>query len=185
MLLPFFSSFFVIGVAELGDKTQLLTMALSTKYDLKTVISGVFVATAVLMVIPVALGGFLGSLIPLSYVQFLAGVLFILFGVWILFSDEEDAEDHGRGVNPFLAVTSAFFLAEFGDKTQLATVALAVKFGSFWQVWLGATLGMAVANSVGVVVGNRLRAGLPREAIEKVAAFIFILFGILTLVSFV
>ncbi len=185
MLLPFFSSFFVIFVAELGDKTQLLTMALSAKYDLRTVLSGVFVATAVLMLMPVALGGFLGSLIPLSYVQFFSGVLFILFGVWIFFSGEEDGEDRGRGVNPFLFVTSAFFLAEFGDKTQLATVALAVKFGSFWQVWFGATLGMVFANCLGIVVASRLKDGLPRELIEKVASVVFVLFGVLTLVSLV
>ena len=133
------------------------------------------------MLLPVAFGGFLKLLIPILYIQTLAGVLFILFGVWIFFSKEEEGEGHTPRFNPFWTVFSAFFIAEFGDKTQLATVALAIKFGSFWQVWLGATLGMAVANGVGVVIGSRMKSNLPRETIEKVASLIFILFGILTL----
>lgn len=181
-LLPLFSTFAIIAIAELGDKTQLLTMAFATRYRARDVLTSVLAASALLMLLAVFVGRVLYELIPTSYVQLLAGFLFLLFAFWVLFFDEEGEEEESRsGKTPFLNVFGAFILAETGDKTQLAALALVVKYNALLEVWIGATLGMFVANSIGVVAGNRIRTKLPKKIIKRVAAALFFLFGAVTL----
>jgi putative Ca2+/H+ antiporter (TMEM165/GDT1 family) len=180
--LPLLSTFAIIAIAELGDKTQLLTMAFATRYRARDVLTSVLAASALLMLIAVFIGRVLYELIPVSYVQLIAGVLFLLFAIWILFFDEGEAEEESHsGKTPFLTVFGAFILAETGDKTQLAALALAVKYNALFEVWAGATLGMFAANSIGVVAGNRIRAKLPEKLIKRVAAALFFVFGAVTL----
>jgi putative Ca2+/H+ antiporter (TMEM165/GDT1 family) len=180
--LPLLSTFVIIAVAELGDKTQLLTMAFATRYRARDVLASVLAASALLMLLAVFAGRVLYEVVPTSYVQILAGVLFLLFAFWILFSDEEEEEEESHsGKTPFLTVFGAFILAELGDKTQLFALALAVEFNALFEVWLGATLGMFAANSAGVIAGNRISEKLPRKLIKRIAAGLFLLFGVFTL----
>ena len=181
-LLPLLSTFTIIAIAELGDKTQLLTMAFATRYRARDVLASVLAASAFLMLIAVFVGRVLSEVIPTSYVQLIAGFLFLLFAFWILFSDDEEEEDENhQGKTPFLTVFGAFILAETGDKTQLAALALAVKYNALFEVWAGATLGMFVANSIGIAAGNRIRAKFPEKLIKRAAAALFFLFGAVTL----
>ncbi len=177
----FASSFALIALAELGDKTQLLAMALATRYRISTVLSGVVVATALLMLLAVGVGQFLFYLIPVDLMRTLAGIAFIAFGLWVLKDDDDDGGGMNTPFNPFLTVFLTFLLAEFGDKTQLATVPLAATTSSAAMVWAGATLGMLSANGTGVVFGNRLRERVSPGLIKKMAAALFIIFGILFL----
>lgn len=182
-LLPLLSTFAIISIAELGDKTQLLTMAFAARYRARDVLASVLVASAILMLIAVFVGRVLSELIPTSYVQLIAGFLFLLFAFWILFFGEEDEEEEKSrsGKTPFLTVFGAFILAETGDKTQLAALALAVKYNALFEVWIGATSGMFVANAIGIAAGNRIRAKFPEKLIKRAAATLFFLFGAVTL----
>lgn len=179
--MPFFSSFALIGLAELGDKTQLLTMALAAKYRPLKVIGGVFLATALLQLIAVSLGQFASLLLPVSLLKKIAGVVFIMFGLWIVFGKNDDESSFKEGTSPVLTVFTLFFLAEFGDKTQLAGFAFAARYHAFFQVWLGATLGMFTANSLGVLVGGWLGQKLSLKWLKMLGGTMFIIFGIWSL----
>ena len=178
--LPLFSTFAVIALAELGDKTQLLTIAFAIRYKPRDVLVSVFAASALLMLLAVFIGRTLYILIPASFVQLTAGALFLLFALWILYSDEEE-ENLSTGKTPFLAVFGAFILAEIGDKTQLAAIALTIKYNILFEVWVGATAGMFAANSIGVIAGSRMGTRLPQKLIKRVAAGMFFIFGAVTL----
>jgi putative Ca2+/H+ antiporter (TMEM165/GDT1 family) len=178
--LPLLSTFAVIALAELGDKTQLLAMALATRYKPRDVLVSVFAASALLMLLAVSVGRILYILIPASVVQLIAGALFLLFAFWILYSDKEE-ETLFSGKTPFLAVFGAFILAEIGDKTQLAAVALTVKYNVLFEVWAGATAGMFAANSIGIVAGSKMGTRLPQKLVKRVAAGLFFIFGAVTL----
>ena len=177
-----FGSLFFITMAEMGDKTQLLALAFATKYRASQVLTGVFLATLLVHLVSVILGGFIGTLIPMLWIEVLAGVSFIGFGLWTLRGDtlEEDKEKSPR-YGPIVTVGIAFFLAELGDKTQLATISLAAQYNSFWQVWMGSTLGMVVADGFAIIVGTVLGKRIPEQTIKWVSALIFIGFGLYTL----
>lgn len=186
ILLPVIASFIVIFLAELGDKTQLLTLVFSSRYGFKTVFAGVFCATALLMAIAVFLGTLIFSFIPELFVQLFAGGLFLVFGFLSMFSGEEDEEEEQkRSGTPFLIVFLSFFVAELGDKTQLATFALSAKYGAPVLVWLGATLGMVLANLLALVAGNLIKDRVSDKAIKWGGGIIFILFGLITLISLI
>lgn len=173
-----------MGLAELGDKTMLLALALAVKYRPSTVLIGLFTATALLMLLPVAVGGFVFEIVPVSLLGAISGVIFIAFGLWMFIGNEEEEGDEELKTRfgPLATVIITFVLAEFGDKTQLATVPLAAKYGnSLVLVWLGATLGMAGVNVAGIFIGNKLREKIDRRLIEKAAGSLFILFGVVLL----
>jgi putative Ca2+/H+ antiporter (TMEM165/GDT1 family) len=178
---PFVSSLVLIGLAELGDKTQLLTMTLATRYRPSRVIGGVLLATALLQLMAVSLGHFTSALLPINILKKGAAALFIAFGLWIILGKDGKEVSLKESASPLLTVFSLFFLAELGDKTQLAGIALAAKYDSFWQVWLGATLGMTMANSAGILIGNWLGKKVPSKWLKLAGGIIFILFGILSL----
>ena len=121
------------------------------------------------------------NIVPLHYVQIAAAASFILFGLWTLRGDTLDNEDKRFNFSPFWTVAVAFFFAEMGDKTQLATVALATKYSSIIPIWLGTTSGMLVADAIGIIVGIVLGKKIPERAIKWFAAVVFIIFGILGL----
>lgn len=166
-----------VVLAEMGDKTQLLAMAFATRFKTSTVLWGVFVATAANHLFAVEVGTWLTNFIPLSYIQIAAAASFILFGLWTIRGDELEGEDKRFSFSPFWTVAIAFFVAEMGDKTQLATVALAAKYQTVLQVWIGTTTGMMIADAFGIGVGIVLGKRIPERVVKWVAAVIFILFG--------
>lgn len=184
-LWPFLISFSIIAAAELGDKTQLLTLGFATRFALWKVIAGISAATALLMLLAVTFGGIINQFVPEFYLQLLAGIIFILFGLWALLGKEEDEDETTKNnkKNPILLIFSAFFLAELGDKTQLATLTLSAKYGTPFQVWLGATLGMIGVNVLAALAGTWIRKFVSEKSIKIIGAMIFILFGGVTLLS--
>jgi putative Ca2+/H+ antiporter (TMEM165/GDT1 family) len=186
--MPLIVSFLVIAIAELGDKTQLLTLALAAKYPMEKVIYGIFSATAVLMFIAVLVGGIIQRIIPMIFISILAGAFFIIYGLIIIApikkeEKKEESEKMIRSSDPFWIVFGSFFLAEIGDKTQLATFAMTAKYGTPIQIWIGATLGMVFVNLFGLLIGNVLKNYLPEKAINYLSGGVFIVFGALTFLS--
>ena len=174
----FVASLVFVVLAEMGDKTQLLAMAFSCRYRWQTVMWGVFVATAANHLMAAALGNYLSSIIPLVWIKAAAAGSFILFGLWTMRGDALAGEDKRFSFSPFWTVTVAFFMAEMGDKTQLATIALAVEYDSLFSVWCGTTLGMLVSNGIGIAFSVIMGKRIPERAIKWVASFVFIGFGV-------
>lgn len=170
-----------VVLAEMGDKTQLLAMAFATRYKWQTVMWGVFVATLVNHLLAVLAGNYLTALFPMHYIQIAASASFIIFGLWTVRGDKLSGEDKRFNFSPFWTVAVAFFLAEMGDKTQLATVALASRYGQVIQIWLGTTSGMLVADALGIIVGIVMGKSIPERAIKWFAAIIFVAFGLIGL----
>jgi putative Ca2+/H+ antiporter (TMEM165/GDT1 family) len=174
----------VIFVAELGDKSQLMAMTFAARYRARDVLLGITVATLIVHLVSVGLGVAIGEAFQESQdvISILAGLAFLGFAVWTLRGDElteEEAEKarRSRGM-ALLAVGTAFFLAELGDKTMLATITLATTEGWF-GTWIGSTLGMVLADALAIVVGAVLGRNLPEKAIRYGAAAAFAIFGVL------
>jgi putative Ca2+/H+ antiporter (TMEM165/GDT1 family) len=182
-MLAFWQSLILIALAEMGDKTQLVALAFATRFSARVVLAGVFVATLVVHLFSVAIGEVLGVMIPAFWLTLAAGVAFIGFGHWTLRGDTLEEESHSslRRFGPFVTVAIAFFLAELGDKTMLATVTLASQLRDAFPVWIGSTLGMVVADGLAVVVGLVIGKRLPARAIKYGSATVFILSGVATL----
>ena len=176
----FLLSFAVIFVAELGDKSQLMAMTFATRYSFWTVLGAITAATAVVHLVSVGVGSALGLALPTKPLAIVAGAAFLGFGVWTLRGDRLSEEDRGRAArstrSAFLAVTVAFFLAELGDKTMLATITLATTEG-WLGTWIGSTLGMVAADALAIGVGAVLGRALPERAVRIGAAVLFFVFG--------
>ncbi len=175
----------VVFVAELGDKSQLLALALAARHRASIVLAGIAAAAATMLGIAVVVGAIAGQALPQRPVQIAAGLLFIGFGVWTLREDDdhEDVDDEAtRGTDRSALLTTylAFLAAEFGDKTMLATITLATTRGAL-PTWIGATLGMTLASSVAIVVGNRAGARLPERLVRLISAVVFVVLGTLLL----
>ena len=180
----FLLSMSFVVLAEMGDKTQLLAMAFATRYKATTVLWAVFWATLLNHLLAVVVGNYLTNFIPIQYIQIAAAVSFILFGLWTIRGDELNNEDKRFSFSPFWTVAIAFFIAEMGDKTQLATIALAAKYQSVIPVWLGTTTGMVIADAIGIVIGIVIGKKIPERAVKWFAAIIFILFGLIGLYQY-
>jgi Ca2+/H+ antiporter, TMEM165/GDT1 family len=179
----YLASLAFVVLAEMGDKTQLLAMAFASKYRWQTVMWGVFVATLFNHFLAVLAGAYLTTIVPIQLIQVCAAASFILFGLWTLRGDKLDDEDKRFNFSPFWTVAVAFFIAEMGDKTQLATVALATKYENIIGIWLGTTTGMLIADAIGIIIGIVLGKSIPERAVKWFAAIIFIVFGIFGLVG--
>jgi len=174
----FLTSVAIVFLAEMGDKTQLLAMAFASRFRWQIVLLGVFVATAANHLFAVYVGNYLTSIIPLHYIKIGAAISFIIFGLWTIKGDTLEGEDKKFNFNPFWTVVVAFFLAEMGDKTQLATVALAAEFNTIVPVWIGTTTGMIISDAVGIIVGIVLQKKIPQRQVKWFAAMVFIAFGL-------
>jgi putative Ca2+/H+ antiporter (TMEM165/GDT1 family) len=174
-------SFAVIFVAELGDKSQLMAMTFALKYRWWVVIGGITVATTLVHLVSVAVGHYLGVALPTHLIGIVGGVAFLVFGLWTLRGDSLDDEEKTKAdrvtKSAFIAVASAFFLAELGDKTMLATVTLASD-NDWVGVWIGSTLGMVAADALAIVIGATLGKHLPERLITLGAATLFFVFGV-------
>jgi len=182
-MLAFWQSLLFIALAEMGDKTQLVALAFATRFRARVVLAGIFVATLVVHLFSVVIGEALGLVISPFWLTLTAGLAFIGFGVWTLRGDtlDEEGVTKKRLFGPFLTVAIAFFLAELGDKTMLATVTLASQLQDAVPVWLGSTLGMVIADGLAVLVGLVAGRRLPVRAIKYGSAAVFILSGLATL----
>lgn len=165
----------------MGDRTQLLAICFAARYRWQTVMWGVFWATAANHLAAVAFGNYLTTLFPMNHIKIAAAIGFIIFGLWTIRGDDILCENQKQRFNPFWTVFIAFFIAETGDKTQLATVALAADYNVFIPVWLGTTIGMVIANAFGIFAGSLMGKKIPEKTIKWVAAFIFIAFGMASL----
>lgn len=205
----FLIAFLLVGLAELGDKSQLLLLTFAARYKPLKVLLGTALAVVVLQAISVAVGSAVGALLPEKLIASVAGALFIAFGVMTWRGAGEDEAEEGRATpvrfGPVLTVAAALLLAELGDKTQLMTVSIAADpaaalrtlrsladgitapaagtLGTSLGVWLGSSLGFLAADVLAIGVGAVLGARLPERLIARVSAVVFVLFGIVTLAS--
>jgi putative Ca2+/H+ antiporter (TMEM165/GDT1 family) len=179
-------SFAVIFVAELGDKSQLMALTFATRYRPWPVLIGITIATAVVHLVSVAVGYGLGATLPTGWIALIAGIAFLAFGAWTLrgdkLTDDEKSKAERSTGSAILAVGGAFFLAELGDKTMLATITLATQYGWF-GTWIGSTVGMVAADALAILVGRLLGRHLPEKVIKYGAAALFAIFGIWLIVE--
>lgn len=171
-----------VVVAEMGDKTQLLAMAMASKYKARQVMLGVLVATVLNHALAVALGSYLSSVIPMDTVKIVAAAAFLLFGFWTLRGDKLDEDNKKKQrFGPVVTVAIAFFIAEMGDKTQLMTIAIAADSKLPVFILIGTTIGMLIADGIGIIGGAWMTKHVPEKYIKWGAGLIFILFGTITL----
>jgi putative Ca2+/H+ antiporter (TMEM165/GDT1 family) len=170
-----------VVLAEMGDKTQLLAMAFAAKYKASKVLMGVFIATVLNHGLAVWVGNLITHLESAQvWIQAVASLSFIFFGLWTIRGDKLEGEENKKSrFGAVATVAIAFFFAEMGDKTQLATVAIATKFpeSPFW-VLAGTTAGMLIADGIGIIVGVVLCRKIPERIIKLVSAGVFIIFGL-------
>ena len=171
-----------VVLAEMGDKTQLLAMAFATRYKASKVMLGVFIATVFNHALAVIAGNLIAQIDSIQVaIQCVASLSFIFFGLWTIRGDKLDGEEKRKTrFGPVITVTVGFFIAEMGDKTQLATIALATKFPETpIAVLVGTTTGMLIADAIGIVIGIVLCKTIPERKIKLVSAAAFILFGLI------
>ena len=181
----FFVSTGVVALAEIGDKTQLLALLLAARFRAPwPTVAGILVATLLNHALASAVGSWLMTIIGPDAMRWILGISFIAMAAWTLIPDS--APDESRGpprYGVFLTTLIAFFLVEMGDKTQIATVALAAQFHSITLVVLGTSVGMLLANAPVVFAGEALMRRVPLEAVRIVAALSFLALGVYALVS--
>ena len=176
----FLLSFAVIFVAELGDNIQLMALAFATRYRAIDVLVGISVATLLVHLGSVVLGAVVATALPTRAIAIVAGLAFFAFAAWTLRGDALDETQAAKATRTtgsiIVAVGTAFFLAELGDKTMLATITLATREEAVGP-WLGTTAGMVAADAIAIGVGKLLGSHLPERAIRLGAAAVFAIFG--------
>ncbi|WP_151709820.1 TMEM165/GDT1 family protein [Acinetobacter brisouii] len=185
-MLVFLFSLGAVFVSELGDKTQLLALLLAARFRKPIpILIAILAATTLNHGLSAVLGQWLTQIVPQSVMIWILSLGFIAMAIWMLIPDSIDEEDDGiakwQRFGVFGATFILFFLAEIGDKTQIATVALAAQFNSVFLVMLGTTVGMMLADGPAVFIGNKLADKLPIPLIHKFGAFIFLAVGVVTL----
>lgn len=183
-MLTFVSSFTVVALAEMGDRTQLIAFSLASRYRRPwTVMLGILIATVANHALAATVGVWVAAWLPDRLVRWVVGLGFVAFGLWTLVPDtaEDPAERPGWG--PLVATTVTFFLVEMGDKTQLATVALGARFGAPLLVTAGTTLGMLAADGLAVAAATRFGRLASARPVRYAAAALFVLFGLATLIG--
>ena len=189
---PLLASLGLVFVAELGDKTQLVALGFGARHRLGPVLAGVAIAYAISNLLSVVAGGLLGVALPVRAIGLVGGLLFLGFAAWTL--RERNADTGGEAVpegeggvaierrSIVLSVAPAMFVAELGDKTMLATATLAAQ-GSPVHSWLGATAGIILSGTLGVLLGRVFGARLPERVTRLGSAALFALFGAVLLVA--
>jgi Ca2+/H+ antiporter, TMEM165/GDT1 family len=178
----------VVALAEVGDKTQLLSLMLAVRYPKQTlaIIAGIFIATIVNHACAAFLGHWLNTLVSPDVMRWILGLSFLVIGLWLLIPDHiDDASGSGvtdRVLQVFLLTVGLFFLAEMGDKTQIATIALGARYTDVLSVTVGTTLGMMLANAPAVWIGQKFTKRMPMKLVHAIAAVTFIAIGLVTLV---
>lgn len=178
----------IVALAEMGDKTQLLALLLAARFRKPVpILIAILLATIINHGLSAVLGQWITSVLSPDVLLWILSLGFIAMAVWMLIPDKLDDETDNinkwQKYGVFGATFILFFLAEIGDKTQIATVALAARFDSIFWVMAGTTVGMMIANAPAVFVGNKLADKLPISLIHKVGAAIFLIIGVTTLVQ--
>jgi putative Ca2+/H+ antiporter (TMEM165/GDT1 family) len=175
----------VVALGEVGDKTQLLALLLAARYRApRAIIAGILVATLANHAAAAALGAWLTHLLGPTWLRWALGLSFIAVATWMLVPDRADdhaLERHASGHSVFWLTTIAFFVAEMGDKTQIATVILAAKYDALVAVTAGTTLGMMIANVPAVLLGERVLRKVPVQWVHRIAAAVFAAIGVAVL----
>lgn len=182
----FFISLSAVAIAEIGDKTQLLALVLAARFRKPLpIIAGIFVATIVNHALAAELGILIAAWLTPHILSWILGVSFIAAGVWMLIPDkvDEQGDSAAQRYGPFITTLIAFFLAEMGDKTQLATIGLAARFHDLLAVASGTTIGMMLANVPAVLLGDVAAKALPMQLVRGTAATIFVVLGVVTLLE--
>ena len=178
-------AFGVVFVAELGDKSQLLALALAARYRPWPVLAGIALGAAFMFALSVAVGALVGAALPTRVINVVAGLAFVGFGLWTLRGDDDEDDEEAPEVTAHSVVVTtagAFLVAELGDKTMLATITLASTNGVL-GTWGGATLAMVAADALAIAIGALLGARLPERAIRIGAAVLFFVFGAVLMVE--
>lgn len=173
----------VVALGEMGDKTQLLAMLLAVRFKRPLpIILGILTATLINHAAAGAVGGLVASLLGPDVLRWVVGISFIAMAGWMMIPDKLDAEEKTTArYGVFATTVITFFLAEMGDKTQIATVALAARYHDLIWVVAGTTLGMLIADIPAVFVGDKLAQKVPMKVVHGIAAAIFAVLGVLTL----
>jgi putative Ca2+/H+ antiporter (TMEM165/GDT1 family) len=178
----FFVSTALVALAEMGDKTQLLSFVLAAKLKKPwPIVAGILFATLANHALAGTVGAWLATLVAPQTLTRIVAIAFFVFGAWALVPDTFDGTREYSGRSAFLTTLVVFFLVEMGDKTQLATVALAARYDALVAVVAGTTLGMLVANAPAVWLGERLAQHVNMKVMRWIAAGLFVLMGVLTL----
>lgn len=168
----------------MGDKTQLLALVLAARFRQPWVIlAGVFVATLLNHALAAWAGGWAAAQIPSDYLRWGLAITFFTFAAWILIPDKEEEFKQAGRFGAFFTTVIAFFIAEMGDKTQLATIALGARYAETALVTVGTTLGMLASNALAIFLGEKLLRRIPMNRIRIIASLLFVLFGIGILIS--
>lgn len=179
------NSFLLVFVSEMGDKTQLLALVLAAKFRKPwPIMAGILVATILNHALASYVGSFVTQYVSQDVLKWALALTFIGFGLWILVPDKDEGFKDEHKWGPFLTTTVAFFLAEMGDKTQLATVALGAKYAAPVMVTLGTTLGMLGADGLAVLFGHKFTEKIPMTLVHRIASGLFIIFGIGIILGF-
>ena len=176
----------IVALAEIGDKTQLLALLLAARFRKPVpIIFGILVATLLNHALAGALGAWVAAAVGPGAMRWILGLSFVAMAAWMLIPDRIDEEQKPAAprFGVFATTLVAFFLLEIGDKTQIATVALAAKYASLWAVVTGTTLGMMIANIPAVLLGEVAARKLPMRLVHGVAAMIFLVLGVLVLLG--
>ena len=181
-----FNSFLLVALSEMGDKTQLLAFSLATRFKNPwAIMAGVLTATVLNHGFASTLGAWISVQIPGRTMAALLGVSFIGFGLWTLKPDQLSESDEGKKsrskYDAYFSTTFLFFMAEMGDKTQFATVALAAKYQNAFLVTLGTTAGMLFSDGIAVFLGEKFSQKISMKVMRWIAASLFFFFGVVTL----
>jgi putative Ca2+/H+ antiporter (TMEM165/GDT1 family) len=173
----------IVALAEIGDKTQLLAFLLAARFRRPLpIVAGIFVATVANHAFAAAVGALVSRLLGPDVMRWVLGIVFLGMAAWIMVPDKVDEDETPLArFGVFLTTVLAFFVAEMGDKTQVATVALAARYSSAVAVVAGTTLGMMLANVPAVYFGDRIAGRVPLKLVHGLAALIFAVLGIATL----
>ncbi len=179
----FFSSTLGVAIAEIGDKTQLLALFLAARFAQKNaIVAGMFAATLLNHAVSAVFGVWLAQTVSPDMMKWIVGLSFIAVGLWLLLPDKADGPDsRWLKYGAFGATTVLFFLAEIGDKTQIATVLLAAKYQEMFWVVAGSILGLMLANVPVVYLGEALMKKIPAKAVRLAACVLFCILGAATL----
>lgn len=173
-------SFLLVTATEMGDKTQLLALVLTTRFRKPWIImAGILCATILNHGLAAWAGQWVSQTVPPTTLKWILALSFFAFAVWVLIPDKDDEKVHDSAAGAFLVTLVSFFMAEMGDKTQLSTVALAARFGDIAWVTLGTTLGMLVADGLAVFLGERITQVISMKWMRWITSFLFVLFGVL------
>ncbi len=178
------NSFILVAATEMGDKTQLLALVLASRFNARwAIMGGILVATIANHLLAASIGSGLASFVPPQILKWVIGLSSVLFALWVLKPDKEDELRAQSGWGPFLTTVIAFFLAEMGDKTQVSTMALAARYQNVALVTFGTTLGMMFSDGLAVFFGQKVTQIIPMKNLHRVAAALFVIFGVYTILA--